>query len=98
MAGKQGTMVRMVLPNQLVPSITYSLHLLTFLIFHTLTGFGGGGGGGGMIVLVNEAENYIDNGMTVAVYGGAEGMGEIWEDHKGWPGSDGQKYINGVVV
>ena len=51
-----------------------------------------------MVVFVYDPENYIDNGMTVDVGNGKEGMGETWEDHKGLPGSDGQKYMNGVVV
>jgi len=51
-----------------------------------------------MVVFVYDPENYINNGMTVDIGSGEEGMGETWEDHKGLPGSDGQKYMNGVVV
>ena len=94
---KQGVMVRIrcgVLTFFKHVSNTDSLSLL----FYTIPGFGGGGGGGGMVVFVYDPENYINNGMTVDIGSGEEGMGETWEDHKGLPGSDGQKYMNGVVV
>ena len=51
-----------------------------------------------MVILAYEPENYIDDGMAVEVYGGAEGMGYTFNDRKGEPGSDGKKYINGVVA
>ena len=78
--------------------------LIHFLFsFHTLPGYGGGGGGGGMVVFIYDPTNYINNGMTVDVDNGVEGMGDFtnggtFPDHEGEPGSDGQKYMNGVQV
>ena len=56
-----------------------------------------------MVVFTYNPENYIDNGMTVNVDNGVEGMGDFtnggtFPDHEGEPGSDGQKYMNGVQV
>lgn len=48
-----------------------------------------------MVIFVSDPVNYIDNGMSVEVNGGAGGQ-------LGWgsgsPGSGGQMYMNGVVV
>ena len=73
--------------------------LIHFLFsFYTLPGHGGGGGGGGMVVFIYDPTNYIDNGMTVEVNNGGRGMGDTLGSNKGNPGSDGQKYTNGVQL
>jgi len=54
-----------------------------------------------MVVFIYDPTNYINNGMTVDVDNGVEGMGEglyNYEGRKGQPGSDGQKYTNGVQL
>ena len=50
-----------------------------------------------MVVFVSDPVNYIDNGMSVEVNGGARGEGHN-SPRPGQPGSGGQKYMNGVVV
>ena len=76
---------------------------ITNFLFILYKGFGGGGGGGGMVVFTYNPALYNDYGMTVEVYNGVEGMGDFtnggtFPDHEGEPGSDGQKYMNGVQV
>ena len=56
-----------------------------------------------MVVFIYDPTNYINTGMTVNVDNGVEGMGDFTDwgtfpDHEGEPGSDGQKYMNGVQV
>ena len=56
-----------------------------------------------MVVFTYNPALYNDYGMTVEVDNGVEGMGDFtnggtFPDHEGEPGSDGQKYMNGVQV
>ena len=51
-----------------------------------------------MVIFVSDPVNYIDNGMSVEVNGGARGNGNTYSGRRGWPGIGGQKYMNGVVV
>ena len=53
-----------------------------------------------MVIFASDPANYIDYGMSVEVNGGEEGGGNTSSSsRKGLePGSDGQTYMNGVVV
>ena len=57
-----------------------------------------------MVMFVSDPANYIDNGMSVEVNGGAGGMGSSTDPYSsyrlrvGSPGLGGQQYMNGVVV